>query len=101
MLARSVEMDFAYAEGFGTQEHDAYETLLLDAMLGDQTLFMRSDEVEEAWGIVDPLLAYWQTQPVDRFPNYAAGSAGPAAADELIARTGGKWRNLGGLRGEK
>jgi glucose-6-phosphate 1-dehydrogenase len=101
MQARSVEMDFAYAEGFGVQEHDAYETLLLDAMLGDQTLFMRSDEVEEAWGIVDPLLAYWQTQPPDRFPNYAAGSAGPAATDELIARTGGTWRNLGGLRGEK
>ena len=95
MQARTVEMDFAYAEGFGTQEHDAYETLLLDAMLGDQTLFMRSDEVEAAWAIVDPLLAYWEAQPPDRFPNYAAGSAGPPEADELMARSGGKWRGLG------
>jgi len=95
MQARSVEMDFAYAEGFGTEEHDAYETLLLDAMLGDQTLFMRSDEVEAAWGIVDPLLAYWDAQPPERFPNYAAGSSGPAAADELIATAGAVWRSLG------
>ena len=95
MQARSVEMDFAYAEGFGTEEHDAYETLLLDAMLGDQTLFMRSDEVEAAWGIVDPLLAYWDAQPPERFPNYAAGSSGPAAADELIATAGAAWRSLG------
>jgi len=95
MQARSVEMDFAYAEGFGTEEHDAYETLLLDAMLGDQTLFMRSDEVEAAWGIVDPLLAYWEAQPPERFPNYPAGSSGPAAADELIATCGGTWRELG------
>ena len=97
MQARSVQMNFGYAEGFGSQEHDAYETLLLDAMLGDQTLFMRSDEVEAAWGIVDPLLAYWEAQAPDRFPNYAAGSAGPTAADELIAREpGGSWRALSG-----
>lgn len=95
MQARSVEMDFAYAEGFGIKEHDAYETLLLDAMLGDQTLFMRSDEVEAAWGIVDPLLAYWDAQPPERFPNYAAGSSGPAASDELIATAGATWRALG------
>jgi glucose-6-phosphate 1-dehydrogenase len=95
MQARSVEMDFAYAEGFGTAEHDAYETLLLDAMLGDQTLFMRSDEVEAAWGIVDPLLAYWDAQPPERFPNYPAGSSGPAAVDELIAPAGAAWRPLG------
>lgn len=96
MHARSVAMDFAYAEGFGVQEHDAYETLLLDAMLGDQTLFMRSDEVEAAWAIVDPLLAYWEIQAPDRFPNYPAGSAGPPEADALIAETGGSWRSLGG-----
>ena len=96
MQARTVEMDFAYAEGFGTEEHDAYETLLLDAMLGDQTLFMRSDEVEAAWAIVDPLMAYWETQPPDRFPNYAAGSDGPAIADKLIQSEGARWRPLGG-----
>ncbi|HEY4099500.1 MAG TPA: glucose-6-phosphate dehydrogenase [Gemmatimonadales bacterium] len=96
MQARSVEMDFAYAEAFGTEEHDAYETLLLDAMLGDQTHFMRSDEVEAAWAIVDPLLAYWEAQPPERFPNYAAGSAGPAAADDLIKHAGGVWRPMGG-----
>lgn len=94
MQARAVEMDFAYTEGFGTEDHDAYETLLLDAMLGDQTLFMRSDEVEAAWGIVDPLLAYWDAQPPERFPNYAAGSSGPAAADELLAAAGATWRPL-------
>ena len=94
MQARSVEMDFAYAEGFGTEEHDAYETLLLDAMLGDQTLFMRSDEVEAAWGIVDPLLAYWEAQPPERFPNYAAGSSGPASADELLTGAGAAWRAI-------
>jgi glucose-6-phosphate 1-dehydrogenase len=91
MQARSVQMNFGYAEGFGTKDHDAYETLLLDAMLGDQTLFMRSDEVEAAWGIVDPLLAYWEAQATDHFPNYAAGSAGPAAADAIV---GEKWRPL-------
>jgi glucose-6-phosphate 1-dehydrogenase len=63
-------------------------------MLGDQTLFMRSDEVEAAWGIVDPLLAYWDAQAPERFPNYAAGSSGPAAADELIAAAGATWRPL-------
>ncbi len=92
MQARTVEMDFAYAEGFGAEEHDAYETLLLDAMLGDQTLFMRSDEVDAAWAIVDPLLAYWEAQPPERFPNYAAGSQGPAAANDLLEGTTGKWR---------
>ncbi|MGH7582654.1 MAG: glucose-6-phosphate dehydrogenase [Gemmatimonadales bacterium] len=94
MQARSVEMDFGYAEGFGTVEHDAYETLLLDAMLGDQTLFMRSDEVEAAWDLFDPLLAYWQSQPTNGFPNYAAGSGGPTAADALLDPTGARWRTL-------
>jgi glucose-6-phosphate 1-dehydrogenase len=88
-------MDFDYAEGFGSETHDAYETLLLDCMLGDATLFIRSDEAEAAWEIVDPLIAHWESRPPLHFPNYAAGSAGPAVADELIARAGAVWRKIG------
>src|SRR4029079_12287238 len=57
----SVDMDFSYAEAFGELEHDAYETLLLDCMLGEATLFTRSDEVEAAWAVVDPMLDFWAT----------------------------------------
>jgi glucose-6-phosphate 1-dehydrogenase len=88
-------MEFRYAEAFGIEEPpSSYAWLLLDAMQGDQTLFARADWVDAAWRIVDPLIAHWSsTRPTD-FPNYAAGSAGPAAADELLARDGRKWRPL-------
>jgi glucose-6-phosphate 1-dehydrogenase len=88
----SVDMDFAYAEAFGDLEHDAYETLLLDCMLGDATLFTRSDEVEAAWSVVDPVIRYWAGKRPDHFPNYAAGSWGPAVADEFVGREGVHWR---------
>jgi glucose-6-phosphate 1-dehydrogenase len=88
----SVDMDFRYAEAFGELEHDAYETLLLDCMLGEATLFTRSDEVEAAWGVVDPVLDFWANKRPDHFPNYSAGTWGPAVADEFIAREGAKWR---------
>ena len=88
----SVDMDFDYADAFGTNDHDAYETLLLDCMLGEATLFTRSDEVEAAWTAVDPLIAHWESTPPAHFPNYAAGSWGPAIADEFIGRIGAKWR---------
>jgi glucose-6-phosphate 1-dehydrogenase len=91
----SVKMDFDYAEGFGTLGHDAYETLLLDCMLGDATLFTRSDEVETAWEILDPLLLHWQRTIPTHFPNYAAGSWGPAIANELIGRADAEWRKPG------
>lgn len=90
----SVDMDFRYAEAFGGEEHEAYETLLLDCMLGDATLFTRSDEVEAAWGIVDPVIGAWAGKPAEHFPNYAAGSWGPAIADEFLARCGAVWRKL-------
>jgi glucose-6-phosphate 1-dehydrogenase len=90
MRIRTVHMDFLYGGAFRTDLPEAYERLLLDAMLGEQTLFTRSDEVEEQWAIVDAVVAGWKR---DRpaFPNHAAGTWGPAAADELIRRDGREW----------
>jgi glucose-6-phosphate 1-dehydrogenase len=87
-----VDMDFDYGAAFGPSGHDAYETLLLDAMLGDATLFARSDEVEAAWAVVDPVIEAWAAQRPADFPNYLAGSWGPAAADQLMADLGCRWR---------
>jgi glucose-6-phosphate 1-dehydrogenase len=87
---RTVNMDFMYGGAFRMELPDAYERLILDAMLGDQTLFTRSDEVDEQWSIVDAIVAGWaRDRPA--FPNYAAGAWGPAAADELIQRDGREW----------
>jgi glucose-6-phosphate 1-dehydrogenase len=88
----SVDMDFGYAEAFGEVDHDAYETLLLDCMLGEATLFTRSDEVEAAWSVVDPIIEFWANKRPDHFPNYPAGTWGPPVADEFIAREGARWR---------
>jgi glucose-6-phosphate 1-dehydrogenase len=88
----SVDMDFSYAEAFGELDHEAYETLLLDCMLGEATLFTRADEVEAAWAVVDPIIDFWANKRPDHFPNYAAGTWGPTVADEFIAREGTKWR---------
>jgi glucose-6-phosphate 1-dehydrogenase len=87
-----VDMDFGYSEAFGTSSHDAYETLLLDSMVGEATLFTRADEVEAAWAAVDPIITYWEQKRPDHFPNYAAGTWGPEVADEFIARMGARWR---------
>ena len=84
-----VELDMLYGESFKVPLKDAYERLLLDALNGDAVLFMREDEIDAAWRVVDPLLAYWNQDPAD-FPNYAAGTWGPEAADELLARDGRK-----------
>ena len=90
MRIRSVQMDFVYGGAFRMELPDAYERLILDAMLGDQTLFTRSDEVEEQWAIVDAIVAPWaRDRPA--FPNYAAGTWGPVAADELMHRDGREW----------
>jgi glucose-6-phosphate 1-dehydrogenase len=90
MRIRTVHMDFMYGGAFRMELPDAYERLILDAMLGDQTLFTRSDEVEEQWAIVDAMVAAWaRDRPA--FPNYAAGTWGPAAAEELIERDGRGW----------
>ncbi len=87
-----VIMDFSYAQAFGEQIPPAYETLLLDCMIGDPTLFTRSDEVETAWRVIDPLLEYWEEHASDPIPQYPAGSWGPRAADELAVRDGVRWR---------
>ncbi len=91
---RSVTMDFAYGAAFAVDSPDAYETLILDALLGDASLFTRADEVEEAWGIVDPLIDAWADGPPPEFPNYEAGTWGPLEADELLARDGRRWRRI-------
>ncbi len=83
-----VEMDFRYEDYFSARPSTGYERLLYDAMIGDATLFQRADTVELAWSVVQPILDAWASQPPADFPNYAAGTWGPGAADELIARDG-------------
>ena len=90
---KTVNMNFRYPEAFMVENPSAYERLLVDAMLGDQTLFIRSDEVEAAWKFVTPIHQGWAAAPAPKFPNYKAGSWGPAEADEWIARDGRKWHN--------
>jgi glucose-6-phosphate 1-dehydrogenase len=89
-----VQMDFRYGSVFGETTPEAYERLLLDVMIGDQSLFMRRDAVETAWRFVTPILERWESQPEAAVPKYAAGEWGPAEADRLIESTGRKWRPL-------
>ena len=91
----TVDMDFTYADAFGEFSGPAYGTLLLDVMIGDATLFTRSDEVESAWKVTDPLIDYWEKNPPAAMPTYAAGSWGPACADELLRSEGFRWRMPG------
>ena len=91
---RSVNMDFTYGSAFSVDSPDAYETLILDALLGDAALFTRADEVEKAWGIVTPVIDAWAAAPAPAFPDYAAGSWGPDAADALLAGDGRRWRRI-------
>ncbi|MGZ4290301.1 MAG: glucose-6-phosphate dehydrogenase [Gaiellaceae bacterium] len=91
MTIRTVHMDFLYGGAFREGLPDAYERLILDAMLGDATLFTRSDEIEEQWALVDAIVGLWQRDRPS-FPNYAAGTWGPAAADDLLHRDGRSWR---------
>ena len=91
---RAVNMDFTYGSAFSVDSPDAYETLILDALLGDAALFTRADEVEEAWGIVTPIIEAWADGPPPEFPDYDAGTWGPAAADALIEQDGRRWRRI-------
>jgi len=91
---RPVQMDFQYGTSFLRESPEAYERLLHDALLGDATLFTRADEVEAAWEIVDPLLRAWADGRSGEPQDYEAGTAGPACADELLARDGRAWRPL-------
>jgi glucose-6-phosphate 1-dehydrogenase len=95
MALESVAMDFRYADWFKQAPAVGYETLLYDCIQGDATLFQRADQVEASWAVVDPLLKAWNVPPADEFPNYAAGSSGPSAADALISRDGRAWRAIG------
>jgi glucose-6-phosphate 1-dehydrogenase len=92
VVIRSVNMDFMYASSFLVETPDAYERLLLDCMVGDPTLFTRSDEVEAAWGLIDPIEAAWREDRPHVAP-YAAGTWGPEDADRLIEVDGRKWHN--------
>jgi glucose-6-phosphate 1-dehydrogenase len=96
LRSRSVEMDFGYGTAFGKSSGgDAYDRLLLDCMMGDQTLFTRSDEVEAAWRVVTPIVAAWDAAAdPDSIPQYAAGTWEPKEAEDLINRDGRKWRRL-------
>src|SRR4029453_8591029 len=88
MRTNSVHMDFCYHSGFGVRSPDAYETLLLDVMQGDATLFTRRDEVEAQWRLITPIEEAWAAQKVKALPTYPAGTDGPPEADALTARNG-------------
>ena len=90
----SVDMSFEYSKYFGAAAYTGYEVLLYECMIGDATLFQRADMVEAGWSIVDPVLDVWQALPPRRFPNYPAGTWGPAESDELLARDGRQWRTI-------
>jgi len=91
MEIQPLKMNFAYAASFGTAPPEAYERLLIDAALGDATLFTRSDEVEAAWAFLAPILEGWARQPARELPTYPAGSWGPRQADDLLAADGRAW----------
>jgi glucose-6-phosphate 1-dehydrogenase len=86
-----VDMSFMYSDYFRSAPSIGYETLLLDCMIGDPSLFQRADTVDAGWRVVDPILDAWKAKPAD-FPNYAAGSWGPRAAADLLVRDGRQWR---------
>ncbi len=92
MNIQPVRMDFKYGSAFDTPIRDAYERLILDAVRGDASLFARNDEVEEAWSIITPILNSWHNLTCPLFPNYAAGTWGPEAAQKLL--TGGRGWNF-------
>jgi glucose-6-phosphate 1-dehydrogenase len=92
MRIRPVNMEFLYGSAFMSESPEAYERLILDAMRGDATLFTRNDEVDAQWSIIDPILQAWHHDDDEPLHTYRSGSAGPAAADELIAPR--RWRGL-------
>jgi glucose-6-phosphate 1-dehydrogenase len=90
---RKASMDFIYSHGYGGPRDDAYERVILDALVGDATLFIRADEVARSWRIVDPLLAHWNQAP-EPIPLYHAGTWGPKEAMQLIENDGRHWHSL-------
>ncbi|MEE8241049.1 MAG: glucose-6-phosphate dehydrogenase [Nitrospirales bacterium] len=89
-----VDMDFRYGDYFGSTPSTGYERLLYDCICGDATLFQRADMIETGWSVVTPILDVWKALPPRGFPNYAAGTWGPAEADDLLQRDGRQWQNL-------
>ncbi len=94
MTLNPVDMVFSYKDAYDEHQPEAYETLLLDAMMGNPTQFMRADQVEEAWKVIEPILDAWEARPSLDFPNYAPDSWGPEDAEALIARDGNTWITL-------
>ena len=89
---KPVEMHFSYADAFGKSSANGYERLLLDAMLGDGTLFAEREGVEATWALMTPILEAWKATPPSDFPNYDSGTMGPKSSDDLLARDGRSWR---------
>ncbi len=101
MHTRSVDMEFHYTENFGTNGlPDAYERLLLDAIQGDATLFTRSDEIETAWSIIDPIIKNWEETDTPAFVFYEAGDWGPSSAVHMLDRDGRRWYHQCGSHSE-
>ena len=94
MSISPVNMNFSYAEAFGASSANGYERLLLDAMLGDATLFAHRDGVEATWALITPILEDWAKNPIKDLPNYAAGTWGPSTADAMLKADGRRWRKL-------
>lgn len=94
MTLNTVDVVFDYMGSKKSDSPEAYETLILDAITGDQTLFMRADQVEAAWELIMPVLDNWEKNKSSEFPNYAAGSWGPKCAEKLIENDGFHWFNL-------
>ncbi len=101
IVLEPVWMHFLYEEAFRTPPPDAYETLLWDVMLGDATIFMRSDQVEAAWSILTPVIEHWEATPPADFPNYAAGTWGPLNAEVLITMGGCAWPSPASLEAKR
>jgi glucose-6-phosphate 1-dehydrogenase len=91
---RTVNMDFSYGSAFGEELPEAYERLLLDAMVGDSTLYMRKDEVDSAWAFITEILDGWRETGRPEISFYRAGSSGPDAALRLLGSPDRKWRKL-------
>jgi glucose-6-phosphate 1-dehydrogenase len=91
---RTVNMDFSYGSAFGEELPDAYERLLLDAMLGDSTLYMRKDEVDSAWRFITEILGGWEKTGTPAVAPYRAGGPGPEAATTLLGSSDRRWRRL-------
>ena len=100
MMLESVSMRFNYKDYFHQAPAVGYETLIYDCLIGDATLFQRADQVKAAWALVEPVLKGWQDTNPRHFPNYAAGSEGPIAANDLLAKDGRSWRAIRILGGK-